>query len=106
MASSFGDVVLGEQIAGNLFSAVLGVVSCGIGSSSSCANALQQQGQAKPDGWYRLRTMRIDCERGTFDIDGDGIRRQPLKGDRKKQAAVIAARSCQPMHGQAEMEES
>jgi len=100
------EIERGRQIAGNLFSAVLGVVSCGTGSSSSCANALQQQGKAKPEGWYRLRTMRIDCQRGTFDIDGDGIRRQPLKGDRKKQAAVIAARSCQPMRGQAETDAS
>lgn len=95
-----------RQIAGNLFSAVLGVVSCGTGSSSSSANALKQQGKAKPEGWYRLRTMRIDCQRGTFDIDGDGIRRHPLKGDRKKQAAVIAAVSCQPMRGQAETDAS
>jgi hypothetical protein len=38
--------------------------------------------------------MRINCERGNFDIDNDGISRQPLKGDRKRQATLIAARAC------------
>ena len=90
------EIERGGQIAGNIFSAFLGLVNCGTGSGSSCANALGQQGQAKPDGWYRLRTMRINCEQGTFDIDNDGIRRQPLKGDRKGQAALIAERACTP----------
>ena len=82
------------QVAGNVFNAVMGVVECGTGSSGSCANALRQQGKAKPDGWYRLRTVEINCEKGNFDIEDDGIRRQPLKGDRKKQAVVIAQRAC------------
>ena len=82
------------QVAGNVFNAVMGVVECGTGSSGSCANALQKQGKAKPDGWYRLRTMEINCEKGNFDIEDDGIRRQALKGDRKKQAVVIAQRAC------------
>ncbi len=90
------EIERGGQIAGNLFSAVLGVMNCSSGSSSSCAEALSQQGKAKPDGWYRLRTMRIDCARNTFDIDNDGIRRQPLKGDRKGQAVLIAQRACAP----------
>ena len=88
------EIERGKQIAGNLFSAVLGVINCRSGSSGACANALLNQGQAMPEGWYRLRTMRIDCERGDFDIDNDGIRRQPWEGDRKGQAAVIAARAC------------
>jgi len=88
------EIERGGQIAGNIFSAFLGVVNCSTGSSSSCANALNQQGKAKPDGWYRLRTMRINCERRNFDIDNDGISRQPLKGDRKGQAALIAKRAC------------
>ena len=41
-----------------------------------------------------------------YALQYDGIRRQPLRGDRKKQAAVIAARSCQPMRGQAETDAS
>lgn len=90
------EIERGGQIAGNLFGALLGVVNCSIGSSSSCANALLQQGKAKPDGWYRLRTMRIDCGQRNFDIDGDGLKRQPLKADRKAQAAVIALRFCSP----------
>ena len=89
------EIERGGQIAGNVFGALLGVVNCGIGSASSCAKSLNQQGKAKPDGWYRLRTMRINCTRKDFDIDGDGIRRQPFQGDRKGQAAVIAARACQ-----------
>ena len=88
------EIERGKQIAGNLFSAVLGVINCRSGSSGACANALLNQGQAMPEGWYRLRTMRIDCERGDFDIDNDGIRRQPWERDRKGQAAVIAARAC------------
>ena len=53
--------------------------------------------RAKPNPMgYRLRTMRINCEQGTFDIDNDGIRRQPLEGDRKGQAALIAERACTP----------
>jgi len=88
------EIERGGQIAGNIFNAVLGVVNCGTGTSSSCADALSQQGKAKPDGWYRLRTMRIHCEKGTFDIDDDGIQRQALKGDRKGQATLIAERAC------------
>ena len=89
------EIERGGQIAGNLFSAVLGVIECSSGSSEGCANSLLRQGQAKPEGWYRLRTMSINCERGDFDIENDGIQRQPWERDRKGQAAVIAERACQ-----------
>lgn len=82
------------QIAGNLFTAALGVLNCGFGSGQACAGALASQGQAKPDGWFRLRTMQLNCHNGVFDIQGDGIARQRIRADRKGQAQRIAQRIC------------
>ena len=89
------EVERGGQIAGNLFSAALGVLNCGFGGSSrACAGALARQGQAKPDGWFRLRKLQLNCYNGVFDIVGDGIPRQRLGADRKGQAQRIAKRIC------------
>ena len=82
------------QIVGNLFSAALGVLNCGFGSGRACAGALASQGQAKPDGWFRLRTMQLNCHNRVFDIRGDGIARQRISADRKGQAQRIAQRIC------------
>ena len=89
------EVERGGQIAGNLFSAALGVLNCGFGGSSrACAGALARQGQAKPDGWFRLRKLQLNCYNGVFDILGDGIPRQRIAADRKGQAQRIAQRIC------------
>ena len=81
------EVERGGQIAGNLFSAALGVLNCGFGGSSrACAGALARQGQAMPDGWFRLRKLQLNCYNGVFDILGDGIKRQRIAADRKGQA--------------------
>ena len=89
------EVERGGQIAGNLFSAALGVLNCGFGGSSrACAGALARQGQAKPDGWFRLRKLQLNCYNGVFDILGDGIPRQRIEADRKGQAQRIAQRIC------------
>ena len=89
------EVERGGQIAGNLFSAALGVLNCGFGGSSrACAGALARQGQAMPDGWFRLRKLQLNCYNGVFDILGDGIPRQRIAADRKGQAQRIAQRIC------------
>ena len=89
------EVERGGQIAGNLLSAALGVLNCGFGGSSrACAGALARQGQAKPDGWFRLRKLQLNCYNGVFDILGDGIPRQRIAADRKGQAQRIAQRIC------------
>ena len=89
------EVERGGQIAGNLFSAALGVLNCGFGGSSrACAGALARQGQAKPDGWFRLPKLQLNCYNGVFDVLGDGIPRQRIAADRKGQAQRIAQRIC------------
>lgn len=88
------EIERGGQIAGNILSGLFGAASCALGSSDRCANSLQQVGKAKPDGWYRLRKLSLDCVNRSFDIEGDGIRRQPLQNDRKGQAQRIANRTC------------
>ena len=88
------EIERGGQIAGNLFSAAMGVLNCAYGTSSACAGSIQNQGKAMPDGWYRLRKMSINCEDGSFDIESDGIKRQAISKDRKGQAQRIANRFC------------
>ena len=88
------EIERGSQIAGNLFKVALGALNCGFGSGRACAGALMSQGQAKPDGWFRLRTMRLNCHNGMFDVQGDGIARQRISRDRKGQAQRIAQRIC------------
>jgi hypothetical protein len=90
------EIERGSQIAGNFLKVALGVFNCGFGSGRACAGSLASQGQAKPDGWFRLRTMRLNCHTGFFDIEGDGIARQRISRDRKGQAQRIAQRICGP----------
>lgn len=88
------EIERGGQIAGNILSGLFGAANCALGSADSCASSLQQVGKSRPDGWYRLRQLSLDCENRSFDIEGDGLRRQPIRNDRKGQAQRIANRTC------------
>lgn len=88
------EVERGGQVAGNLLAAASGALNCFFGSAGSCARSITRQGTAMPDGWFRLRTLNLNCGSGSFDIEGDGLGRQPVANDRKGQAQQLAQRVC------------
>ncbi len=88
------EIERGRQIAGNVFSGVIGAINCSQGSSQDCARSLLLQGQAKPEGWFRARKMIINCKEKAFDILGDGFRTQGISSDRKGQAQYLFKRYC------------
>ncbi len=88
------EIERGRQIAGNIFSGVIGAISCSQGNPEECAQSLLLQGQAKPEGWFRERELVIDCYSKTFDIKGDGFRTQSISSDRKGQAQYLSRKYC------------
>ena len=88
------EIERGRQIAGNIFTGVIGAINCSHGSKEDCANSLLHQGQAKPEGWFRKRKLIIHCTSNTFDIKGDGFKTQSISSDRKGQAQYLAKRYC------------
>ena len=83
-----------RQITGNIFAGIIGVLNCSQGSKEDCANSLLYQGKAMPEGWFRKQQMIIQCQRNTFDIEGDEFKSQPINSDRKGQAQYLSQRDC------------
>ena len=88
------EIERGRQIAGNVFTGVIGAINCSQGSKEDCANSLLRQGQAKPEGWFRKRKLIIHCTSNTFDIKGDGFKTQSISSDRKGQAQYLSKNYC------------
>ena len=88
------EIERGRQIAGNVFTGVIGAINCSQGSKEDCANSLLYQGKAMPEGWFRKQQMIIQCQSNTFDIEGDEFTRQTINADRKGQAQYLSQRDC------------
>ncbi len=88
------EIERGRQIAGNLFTGIIGAINCSQGSKEDCARSLLIQGQAKPEGWFRKRKLIINCTSNSFDIKGDGFKSQSISSDRKGQAQYLSKRYC------------